>query len=144
MYFLFQNRLVTIYQIEKTIEENHGDIFPQIVIKFEFWDTWENGSVILTPRPLYWNYFVHLAHYFVYLILKLCLMNWRPNMIHLTNRNLQVRIGSQNFELLAVYNVSAISIMTFVKKPMTNIYRLLTIFINDPQFAEFTIFLAYK
>ena len=37
-------------------------------------------------------------------------------MIHLTNRNLQVRIGNQNFELLAVYYVSAISIMTFAKK----------------------------
>ena len=65
-------------------------------------------------------------------------------MIHLTNRNLQVRIGSQNFELSAVYYVSAISIMTFAKKPMTNTYRLLTIFITHPQFAEFTIFLAYK
>ena len=65
-------------------------------------------------------------------------------MIHLTNRNLQVGIGNQNFEFLAVYNVSAISIMTFVKKPMTNIYRLLTVFITHPQFADFTIFLAYK
>ena len=65
-------------------------------------------------------------------------------MIHLTNRNLQVRIGNQNFELLAVYNVSAISIMTFVKKPMTKLYRLLIIFITHPQCTEFTIFLAYK
>ena len=63
-------------------------------------------------------------------------------MIHLTNRNL--RIENQNFELLAVYYVSAISIMTFAIKPMTNTYRLLTIFITHPQFAEFTIFLAYK
>ena len=37
MYFLFQDRLVTIYQIKKTFEEKHGDIFPQIVINFEFW-----------------------------------------------------------------------------------------------------------
>ena len=65
-------------------------------------------------------------------------------MIHSTNRNLQVRIGNQNFELLAVYYVSAISTMTFAKKPMANIYRLLTNFITHPQFAEFTIFLAYK
>ena len=65
-------------------------------------------------------------------------------MIHLTNRNLQIRIGNQNFELLAVYYVSAISIMTFAKTPMTNIYRLLTICITHPQFAEFTIFLAFK
>ena len=49
MYFLFQDRLVTIYQIKKTFEEKHGDIFPQIVINFEFWDTWENDSLILTP-----------------------------------------------------------------------------------------------
>ena len=65
-------------------------------------------------------------------------------MIHLTNRNLQVRIGKQNFELLAIYYVSVISIMTFAKKPMTNTYRLLTIFMTNPQFAEFTIVLAYK
>ena len=65
-------------------------------------------------------------------------------MIHLTNRNLQVRIGNQNFELLAVYYVSAISIRTFAKKPMTNTYRLLTIIITDPQLADFTIFRAYK
>ena len=52
MYFLFQDRLVTIYQIKKTFEENHGDIFPQIGINFEFWDTWENDSVILTPHSL--------------------------------------------------------------------------------------------
>ena len=65
-------------------------------------------------------------------------------MIHSTNRNLQVKIGNQNFEHLAVYYVSAISIMTLAKKPMTNIYRLLTIFITYPQFAKFTIFLAYK
>ena len=57
MYFLFQDRLVTIYQIKKTFEEQHGDIFPQIVIIFEFWDTWENDTVILTPHSLYWNYF---------------------------------------------------------------------------------------
>ena len=36
MYFLFQDRLVTISQIKKTFEENHGDIFPQIIIEFEF------------------------------------------------------------------------------------------------------------
>ena len=48
MYFLFQDRLVTIYQIKKTFEEKH--IFPQIVINFEFWDTGENDSVILTPH----------------------------------------------------------------------------------------------
>ena len=65
-------------------------------------------------------------------------------MIHLTKRNLQVRMGNQNFELLAVYYVSAISIKTFAKKTMTNTYRLLTIFITHPQFAEFTIFPAYK
>ena len=65
-------------------------------------------------------------------------------MIQLINRNLQVRIGNQNFELLAVYYFSAISIMTFAKKPLTNIYRLLTIFITHPQLAEFTMFLAYK
>ena len=59
MYFLFQDRLVTIYQIKKTFEKNHGDIFPQIVINFEFWGTWENDSVILTPPSLYWNYFVY-------------------------------------------------------------------------------------
>ena len=63
MYFLFQDRLVTIYQIKKTFEENHGDIFPQIVINFEFWDTWENNTVILTPHSLYWNYFVYLAQF---------------------------------------------------------------------------------
>ena len=67
---------------------------------------------------------------------------YSANMIHLTNRNLQFRIGKQNFELLAVYNVSAISIMTFVKKPMKNIDRLLPIFITHPLFAEFTLFLA--
>ena len=53
MYFLFQNRLATIYQIRKTFEENHGVIFPQIITKFEFWDTWENESVILTSHSLY-------------------------------------------------------------------------------------------
>ena len=49
MYFLFQDRLVTIVQIKKTFslfvrkqKENHGDIFPQSIIKIEFWDTWEN------------------------------------------------------------------------------------------------------
>ena len=34
--------------------------------------------------------------------------------------------------------------MTFVKKPMADIYRFLTIFITHTQFAEFIIFLAYK
>ena len=53
MYFLFQDRRVTIYQIKKTFEENHRDIFHQIVSKFKFWDTWENNSVILTPHSLY-------------------------------------------------------------------------------------------
>ena len=61
--FLFQDRLVKIYQIKKTFEEKHGDIFPQIVINFEFWDTWKNDSVILTPHSLYWNYLVYLAHF---------------------------------------------------------------------------------
>ena len=63
MYFLFQDRLVTIYQIKKTFEENQGDIFPQIVINCEFWDIWENDSVILTPHLFYWNYFVYLAQF---------------------------------------------------------------------------------
>ena len=63
MYFLFQDRPVTIYQTKNTFEENHGDSFPQIVIKFEFWDSWENDSVILTPQSLYWNYFVYLAQF---------------------------------------------------------------------------------
>ena len=63
MYFLFQDRLVTIYQIKKTFEEQHGDIFPQIVINFEFWENWENDTVILTPHSLYWNYFVYLAQF---------------------------------------------------------------------------------
>ena len=63
MYFLLQDRLVTIYQIKKTFEENNEDIFLQIIIKFEFWDTWENNSVILTTHSLYWNYFVYLAEF---------------------------------------------------------------------------------
>ena len=63
MYFLFQAGLVTIYQIKKTFEENHGDIFPQIVMNFEFWDIWINDSVILTPHSLYWNFFVYLAQF---------------------------------------------------------------------------------
>ena len=63
MYFLFQDRLVTIYQIKKNFEENHGDIFPPIVINFEFWDTCENDTVVLTPHSLYWSYFVYLAQF---------------------------------------------------------------------------------
>ena len=63
MYFLFQDGLVTTYQIKKTFEENYGDIFPQIVIKFEFWDTWEHHSVNLNPHSLFWNYFVYLAQF---------------------------------------------------------------------------------
>ena len=63
MYFLFQDRLVTIYQIKKIFEESHGDILPQIVINFEFWDTWENDTVILNPHSLYWNSFVYLAQF---------------------------------------------------------------------------------
>ena len=61
MYFLFQDGLVTTYQKKKTFEENYGDIFPQIVTNFEFWDTWQND--ILTPHSLYWNYFVYLAQF---------------------------------------------------------------------------------
>ena len=56
MYILFQDRLVAIYQIKKTFEENHGDIFLQIVIKFELWYTCENDRFILNPHSLNWNY----------------------------------------------------------------------------------------
>ena len=35
MYFLFQDRHVTIYQITKTFDKNHGDLFPQIVKKIQ-------------------------------------------------------------------------------------------------------------
>ena len=63
MYFLFQDRLDTIYQIKKNFEDNHGDIFSQIVINCGFWGTWENDSVILTPHSLYWNYFVYVAKF---------------------------------------------------------------------------------
>ena len=63
MYLLFQDRLFAIYQIKKKFDENQGDIFLQIVVKFELWDTWENDWFILNPHSLYWNYFVYLAQF---------------------------------------------------------------------------------
>ena len=63
MYFLFKDRLVTIYKIRTTFIQKQNIFTLLLILDFEFRDTWDTFSVLITPLCPYCRYFAYLALY---------------------------------------------------------------------------------
>ena len=62
MFFLYNHRIVKIYQFKKNFATlPSGEIIPKEIIDSDFWDDWEYGSTSITPKSKYWNFFLKLA-----------------------------------------------------------------------------------
>ena len=62
MIFSYQNCLIQIQFFEKSfVTTKSNRVIPQLILHFEYLNTWTDGTITITPSSPYWTFFINIS-----------------------------------------------------------------------------------
>ena len=62
MIFSYQNCLIQNQFFETSfVTTKSNRVTPQLILHFEYLNTWTDGTIILTPSSPYWTFFINVS-----------------------------------------------------------------------------------